>query len=107
MNASPIRGEPEPNQGMCGASMGAIIDRVAPQPRGLGLAGARVEHRQWGVVDMELAALQADFPDPLRDRPQQRTTLPDPAGERGTVDIQALRSKHLGLAIERQMMIPL
>jgi hypothetical protein len=49
---------------------------------------------------MELAGLQADFPDPLGNRPQQRTALADPAGERGTVNLQALGSKHLGLAIQ-------
>jgi len=56
---------------------------------------------------VELGCLQALLADAGNDRIEQRRGLSGPACQGRSVDIDTLRGHHLGLAIERQMMIEL
>jgi len=107
MNAASIGGEPVPDQGRSSRARGAIIDDIGPQPglRGLALAGHQHRHRR--IIGVQLAGLQAFFADTGDDRIEQRSGLACPTGEGRAVDIDPLRRHHLGLAVERQVVIEL
>src|SRR3546814_5417522 len=56
---------------------------------------------------MDLRGGQADLADATDDRVEQHGCLPDPPCQRRAVDLDALRSHYLGLAVKRQMMVEL
>jgi hypothetical protein len=79
-----------------------VIDRVAPEAAGLGLAPARVQHRQRGVVGEDLARGQDRPQHQVIERPQPPAGAAHPGAQRRAVQRDALARQHLRLPIQRQ-----
>ena len=88
--------------------------RIGPAPRPvvagdrpevslLGAAAARIEHRRHRLVDRDLARGQNEFAQPQIDRFELGRRIAHPERQDRALDVEALRSQHLGLPIERQV----
>jgi hypothetical protein len=87
---------------MRGAGPGAIIDRVAPQPPGLGLSPAGIEHRQCCLIGEHLVRRQHRAEHQFIERRQPPAGTSHPGAQRRTIQCDALALEHLCLAVERQ-----
>ena len=82
---------------------GSRIDRVAPQPSGLGLATTGIEHREGGVISKDHRRRQYDRERQVIERAQPPAGPTHPVTQRRAVDRDALALQHLGLAaMQRQ-----
>jgi len=107
MDAAAVRREPVPDQRGSARARCTVIDNIGPEPRLRGLAFARNQHGHRRIVGMELAGLETLLANAADDGIEQRGGLACPACQCGSVDVDALRRHHLGLAVERQVMIKL
>ena len=87
---------------MAGTAPRPVIDRVAPQPSGLGPAPTGVEHRQRRVVGEHLRRRQHRAEQQLVERPQPPARATYPVRQRRAVQLDPLSFQHLHLAIQRQ-----
>ena len=87
---------------MSGSGPRPIIDRVAPEPPGLGLAPAGIEHRQRRLIGEHLVRRQHRAEHQLIERRQPPARASHPGAERRTVQRDALALEHLCLAVERK-----
>ena len=76
---------------------------VGPQAAGLGLARARCQHRDGGVLGVDGVAGHGVLLERVHQRSQQRRGPPDPVGERKPLQLDALAFVDLALAVERQV----
>jgi hypothetical protein len=79
-----------------------VIDSIAPQPPGLGLTPAGIEHRQRGLIGEHLVRGQHRAEHQLIQRRQPPASTSDPGAQRRTVQCDALALEHLCLAVERK-----
>ncbi len=84
-----------------------LVADIGPQPSGLGLAGARRQHRHRRVVDVQHLRAHHLGGERVDQRRQRRRGRPDPTGQRRGFQADALAGEDLGLAIERQMIVVL
>ena len=87
---------------MRGSGPRPVIDRVAPEPPGLGLASAGLEHRQRRLVGEHLVRRQHRAEHQLIERRQPPARTSHPGTQRRTIQRDALALEHLRLAVERQ-----
>ena len=76
-----------------------IVDCVTPEIAGLGLAIARPQHRQLGLVRKDLAAGEQRLHQVIVDRPQPPTDLTNPASKRRAIKLDAAARQDLGLPV--------
>ena len=107
MSAGAVGGELVPDQRRCRGARGAIINGIDLEPAGGGAAAAGIKHRHRGIVGVEIGGRQPLFADAGNNWIEQLCGLAGPACQGRSVDIDALGGHHLGLAIERQMVIEL
>jgi hypothetical protein len=88
---------------MTGSRPRTVVDRVAPQPPGLGAAAARIQHRQRGIVGNHLGRGQDRAQDQRIQRLQPPAGASDPVAQRGTIQIDALACEYLRLTIQRKV----
>ena len=74
-----------------------------PKPAGLGLAGARRQHRHRRVVAMQRRRRHDVVADRLDQRRGDPDRLADPVRQHGAVEIDAVAGINVGLPIERQV----
>ncbi len=98
-----VAGEAIPTGGWNGAAPGALLATVSPQPRGLGLAGARCQHRDRGIVDKDRLTGQHMPSDGIGQRFQQGGGFTDPVRERRAANIEPVAVKELALAVKRKV----
>ena len=79
-----------------------IINRVTPDPSGLGPAAARIEHRQGGIIGKPLRRRQRGAEHQLIQRRQPPAGAAHPVAQRRAVQRDALACQHLRLPIQRQ-----
>ena len=79
-----------------------LIDDISPQPPGPGLAVARRQHRYWRVVGVNDWRRQDMDADQLGQRRHPPGGMPDPVGQGGALDLDALARQDRRLAVERQ-----
>lgn len=72
-----------------------------------GLALARHQHRHGRIIGVDLAGAEPDLPNAADDGIEQTGSLSRPTRQCRAVKLETLGGHHLGLAIERQMMIEL
>jgi hypothetical protein len=101
--ASTIRGEAVVDCRWGRTCPGPLVADVGPQPRGGRAAGARREHVQRRVVGEDRLARQHVPADGVGERLQQRSRAPNPVGQGGALEVDALALEDLALAIERQV----
>jgi hypothetical protein len=89
--------------GLTGTAPGPVIDRVAPQPSGLRLSLARIEHRQRRVIGEDFGRGQNGAEDPFVQRRQPPAGAANPAARCGTIQRHALTGEDLGLTVQWQM----
>ena len=82
---------------------GTVVARVAPQPPGLGLATAGIEHRHRRIVGMHPLGGHHMRRHRVHQRAHQRCRLPDPIRQGRTVEVDAVARINLGLAIQWQV----
>jgi len=87
--------------GVTDTTPGPIVDRVAPQPAGLRLSLARIEHRQRRVIGEHLGRGQNRAQDPLVQRRQPPAGATDPVAQCGMIQRHALTGEDLGLTVQR------
>ena len=80
----------------------SIVDCIAPQPSGLGLAPTGIKHRQRCLVSERLVRRQHRAEHQFIERRQPPACASDPGAQRRTVQRDALALQHLCLAIERK-----
>lgn len=85
------------------ATPGPIVPDIDPEPPGLGLAAARIEHRHRGVVGMELGRAHDVAAQGLDQRLEQPCGAADPVGQGGAVELDPFSRVDLSLAIQRQV----
>jgi len=88
-------------RGRLTAARRPIIADIHPQPSGLGLAAARIEHRHWRIVGVHFGGGDDIATDQLRQRRHQPGNATDPIGERRALQVDALPRVDLGLPIQR------
>ena len=79
-----------------------LIDDIGPQPPGSGLAIARRQHRYGRVVGVDDWRRQDMDANQLGQRRRPPGGMPDPVGQGGTLDLDALARQDRRLAVERQ-----
>ena len=84
-----------------------LVADIGPQPPGLGLAGARRQHRHRRVVDMQRVRGHHIGGKRVDQRLQRRRRRADPAGQSRGFQADPLAGEDLGLAVERQMVVVL
>ena len=84
-----------------------LVTDIGPQPAGLGLAGARRQHRHWSVVDMKDVAAEDVGSEGVDQRLQRRRRGTNPAGQGRGLQADPVTGEDLGLAIERQVVVVL
>jgi hypothetical protein len=84
-----------------------LVAHVDPEPSGLGLAGARRQHRHRRVVDMQGVRGHRLSGERINQRRQSRGRRTDPAGQGRGLQADALAGEDLGLAVERQVVVVL
>jgi hypothetical protein len=89
--------------GMARAAPRPGIDRIAPEPSGLGLSATRIKHRQCRVVGEHMRRVQHRAQQQFVQRRQPPTGGADPVAERGTIQCHPGAGEDLGLAVERQV----
>jgi hypothetical protein len=82
-----------------------LIADVSPQSAGLGLAGARRQDRNRGVVDVQIVAGQDVGSEGIDKRLQHRRGRSDPTGQGRGPQADPVTSEDLGLTVERQMVV--
>ena len=107
MRGGAVGREAIPGCTRCRAAGCPVVGRVDPQPPGRGLAPAGVEHRHGRVIGMDLIGLEQLVTDAADDGVEECCGLSGPARQRRAVDVEPLRRHHLGLAVQRQMMVEL
>jgi len=85
------------------AAPGSVVPGQRPEIAGLRLALARGQNRGGGFIHEQLGRGLQMFGHSIHDRRQVERRLADPAGQRGTIDLQARTAQHLSLAVERRM----
>jgi hypothetical protein len=80
----------------------AVIAHVDPQAPRLGPSEPRRQHRNGGVVAVDLLGREDMPPDCRRHRVEQPGRLADPVAQRRAVEFDPLAGVDLGLAIQRQ-----
>ena len=100
--AAPGRVEVD-HAGRIAAAPGTVVAGQCPQPAGLGLAAARIEHRRPRLVHEQLRGLFQVPGQPVGNGPQMERRLADPAGQRRAVQIEARTRVDLRLSVERRM----
>ena len=88
---------------MSGPTPGPVVDRVAPQPSGLGASPTGIKHRQRGVVSEYLGRGQHGAQHQLVQRRQPPAGAAHPGAQGGTIQRHTLAGEDLRLAIQRQM----
>jgi hypothetical protein len=81
---------------------GPVVDGIAPQPSGLRLSPARVQHWQGGVIGKDLRRRQHRGHHHLMQRGEPPAGAPDPIAQSRPIQHHALTSKDLGLSIQGQ-----
>ena len=89
--------------GWDGAAPRAFIPAVGPKAGGLGLASARRQHRDRGVVGKDRLPRQNMPPDGVGQRFQQGGGFADPIRQRRAIQIEPIALEDLALAVEWQM----
>jgi hypothetical protein len=92
--------------GGCRRSVAAerpVVAHVDPQPPGLGAAEPRRQHRDCGVIAMDLCGGEDMALDPGDHRIEQPGRLADPVAQGRAVEVQAFPGVDLGLAMQRQV----
>ena len=103
MLAASIRRVGKPDGRRIVAARWPIIPDVCPETTGLCLTFAGSQDRHRGIVGVNLGTGQDMAVQPCHQRPQQRTALADPAGQRRALQFHALAGIDVALPIERQM----
>src|SRR3954454_4804087 len=86
---------------------GPVVDRVAPQPPGLGPTPAGVEHRQRRVIGEDPGRAHDVPAQQAPQRLQPPAGPPDPVAQRGAVELDALAREDRRLAVQGQMVTEL
>ena len=86
---------------------GPLVAHKRPQPTGLGLAAARIEHGDGGVVGVQRAAGGYVPADRLGEGSEQEGQAPHPFGHHRPVQIEAAAGIDVALAIERDVIAEL
>ena len=86
-----------------GAAPGAVVAGVGPELADLGAPAAGVEDRRGGLVGEELRGGPQDREKALVDGTKMEGRAPDPVGQRGAVQPDALPRVDLRLAVQRQV----
>ena len=81
---------------------GPLVDDISPQPPGPGLAVARRQHGDRRVIGVDDWRCQDVGADQLGQRRHPPGGMPDPVGQGGTLDLDALARQDRRLAVERQ-----
>ena len=84
-----------------------LVADVSPQPPGFGLAGARRQYRDRGVVDVQVVAGEDVGGQGIDQWLECRRRRPDPAGQGRGLQAHPVASEDLGLAIEWQVVVVL
>ena len=88
--------------GVGGSGPRSVVNRVAPDPSGLGSAAARIEHRQGGIISKQLRRRQRRADQQVIQRCQPPAGAANPVAQRRAVQCDALARQHLRLPIQRQ-----
>ncbi len=81
----------------------SFVSDVGPESRGLGPAGARREHRDWGVIGEDRLSFQNVPADRGGQGLEQRRGLPDPVRQGRSVEVDAVAVIDLALPVEGKM----
>ena len=84
------------------AAPGPVVDRVAPQPAGLGPAPAGVEHRQRGVVGEDPGRAMTCRRSRRHSGSSHQQARPDPVAQGRAVQVDPLPGEDPGLAVQGQ-----
>ena len=95
--------EPEDHTWWRGTSPRPIVAGQGPEVSGFGLSCPRVEDRGTGLVHEELGGSLQVGHQRVMDRAKLEGGTADPVGQGGSVELHALATVDLGLAIERQV----
>jgi hypothetical protein len=80
-----------------------IVDRIAPQPPGLGASPSGVQHRQRRVIGEHLGRTQHGAEQQFVQRRQPPAGTADPVTQRGPIQRDALSGEDLRLPVQREM----
>ena len=93
----------EPDGGRGRIARGPVVANVGPEPASLRLAVAWGEHRNRRVVGVQLGGRQHVVAHGGYQGSQQLAGCADPAGQRGTVQVDAFAGVDVRLPVERLM----
>ena len=81
-----------------GPAPGPVVAGDRPEVAVLGPAAAGIEHRRLRLVDRDLAGAEDQFAQPQIERLELGRGIADPERQDRSLDVEALRGQHLGLA---------
>ena len=100
VRTGPAWGVGEHDAGRVAAAPRAVVPRHRPEIARLGLAAAGIEHRDRGLVHVELAGLLQELGHPVDDRAQMPGRDAHPVGQRRAVHRHAVTGEQLALTIQ-------
>jgi len=98
-----IRGVAKEDSGRFGASRGAVVADVSPEPALLGRAATGTQDRNRCVIAVQLRARHDIAPERVDERLEQRTGSAHPVGQCGAIEVQTFALVNLALPVKGQV----